>query len=50
MKGIPLEQVANFLGQVNSASISYYAKANPEVVRKVRMWKKPDLLKRLCGL
>ena len=62
MKGMPLEQVANFLGHVNSASIGYYAKANtamlkqsiekanPEVVEQVRMWKEPDLLKRLCGL
>jgi integrase/recombinase XerD len=62
MKGMPLEQVANFLGHANSATISYYAKANtemlrksiekanPEVVGEARMWKEPHLLKRLCGL
>ena len=34
MKGMPLEQIANFLGHANSATISYYAKANTEMLRK----------------
>jgi site-specific recombinase XerD len=62
VKGMPLEQVANFLGHANSASISYYAKANtemlgksiakanPEITSQIKVWKEPDLLKRLCGL
>lgn len=62
MNGMPLEQVANFLGHANSATINHYAKANtemiskaiekanPEVVGQAKIWKEPNLLKRLCGL
>lgn len=62
MNGMPLEQVANFLGHANSATINHYAKANtemlrksiekanPEVVGQAKIWKEPHLLKRLCGL
>ena len=61
-KGMPLEQVANFLGHANSATISHYAKANiemlsksiekanPEISTQVKNWKEPNLLKRLCNL
>lgn len=62
MNGMPLENVAKFLGHVDSSSISHYAqanlnmlmeaieKANPEVVGVSKNWKDPDILRRLMGL
>jgi len=62
MNGMPLENVAKFLGHSDSSSIAHYAtanlamitaaveKANPNVVGASKDWEDPDILKRLMGL
>ncbi|AEV29456.1 LOW QUALITY PROTEIN: site-specific recombinase XerD [Sphaerochaeta pleomorpha str. Grapes] len=62
LNGMPLENVAKFLGHADSSSISHYAtanlamitaaveKANPNVVGTSKDWEDPQILKRLMGL
>lgn len=62
LNGMPLENVAKFLGHADSSSISHYAqanlsmitkaiqKANPEVLGVEKNWKDPDILRKLMGL
>ncbi len=62
LNGMHLENVAKFLGHVDSSSISHYAqanrnmltaaieKANLEMIRVSKNWTDPDILKRLTGL
>jgi integrase/recombinase XerD len=62
LNGMPLENIAKFLGHVDSSTISHYAqanldmitaaieKANPEVIGASKNWRDPDILKRLMGL
>ncbi|WP_320128729.1 site-specific integrase [uncultured Sphaerochaeta sp.] len=62
LNGMPLENVAKFLGHADSSSIAHYAtanltmltaavdKANPDVVGTSKNWKDPQILKRLMGL
>lgn len=62
LNGMPLENVAKFLGHADSSSISHYAtanlamitaaveKANPNVVGASKDWEDPEILKRLMGL
>lgn len=62
LNGMPLENVAKFLGHADSSTISHYAtanlamitaaveKANPNVVGTSKNWEDPQILKRLMGL
>lgn len=62
LNGMPLENVAKFLGHADSSSISHYAtanlamltaaveKANPDIVGTNKDWEDPQILKRLIGL
>jgi len=62
LNGMPLENVAKFLGHADSSTISHYAtanlamitaaveKANPNVVGASKNWEDPQILKRLMGL